>query len=37
MGMKLYQAKHKAWKTKGVKAILVVSSNKVVYEHQFDD
>lgn len=36
-GMKLYQSKHKVWKTKGVKAVVVINSKKKLYEHQFDE
>lgn len=36
-GMKLYQSRHKAWKTKGVKAVVVISSKKILYEHHFDE
>ncbi len=36
-GMKLYQSRHKVWKAKGVKAVIVVNSSKKVYEHHFDD
>ena len=36
-GMKLYQSKHKVWKTKGVKAVVVISSKKILYEHHFDE
>ena len=36
-GMQLYQSRHKVWKTKGVKAVVVVSSSKKVYEHHFDE
>lgn len=35
-GMKLYQSKFKKWETKGVKAVIAISHDGGVFEHQFD-
>lgn len=36
-GMKLYQSKYKNWKTKGVKAVLVLNKKGSLFEHQFEE
>ena len=36
-GMQLYQSRHKVWKIKGVKAVVVINNKKKLYEHQFDE
>lgn len=36
-GMKYYQSKFHMWKEKGVKAVVVINSQKELYEHHFEE
>ena len=36
-GMKYYQSKYHKWKTKGVKAVVVMNAQHQVFEHHFDE
>lgn len=36
-GMKYYQSKYRAWKGKGVKAVVVMNAQHQVFEHHFDE